>query len=546
VLFTALMVEAVFAYQHGHSSRALIRFGMAAGLGVTHHGSLFFIGLALGIFTFKDWKKWPLMVGAALVGMLPWIYLLSRADGLLAPADLNTWDGFWNHVLARGFASDMFAYIAPEYWPERWQVMTQVYGLQWHGWILLLAFVGLGWTLWRDRKAGFMLLLAFLIHTVVVGTYRAPQTVEYALPAYVILAAAAGHFMGKMQPRPLQIVFATLVLSGVIFSFQTGWVTMRRLAAQEEARDSALATLKQSPQDSLILASWHRATPLWYLQQVENKRPDVTVQYVNPEGNLTPMQRWVHLIEENIFQRPVLVTQIFTEAYRVLPYTVENERILSTPSPLETTQNAVDLDLLSLIETPPLQREISAGETLRIEVEWLAAVQPEDMSTFIHIGAADQPPLAQRDVFLQMNAAGKIRQFYDVLIPITAPPGIWKVWAGVYTPDQQERILLGTVTIHPAEFPAPTQHPIFRDMGAARLYGWDYEMPAAGEAILYLHWTLREKSQRYEIKVSDVQGGLWSEARAEVREQTGYWTSAHRLPVSIAQGGVTVSMDGQT
>ncbi len=545
-LFTVLMLEAVLAYHHGHASRALIRFGVAAGLGVTHHGSLFFVGLALGVFTFKDWKKWPLMVGAALVGMLPWLYLLVRADGLLAPADLKTWDGFWNHVLARGFASDMFAYAAPEYWPERWQVMIQVYRLQWHLWILLLALVGLGWVLWQHRRMGFILLLAFITHTLVVGMYRAPQTVEYALPAYVILAVAAGCFVGKVQNRPLQIVFATLLLSGVIFSFQSGWVTMRRLAAQEEARDSALATFEQAPPDALILASWHRATPLWYLQQVENKRPDVTVRYVNPEGNLTPMQRWVHLIEENLFQRPVLVTQIFTEAYRALPYTIENERILPTPHPLEATEHMVDLGLLSLVEIPPIQREIAAGETLRITLDWLAAIQPEEISTFIHVGAADQPPLAQADLFLQMNAAGKIRQFYDVLIPIIAPPGEWQVWAGTYTSDQQERILLGTVTIHPAEFPAPTQHSIFREMGAARLYGWDYDMSAAGEANLYLHWTLHEKSHHYKIKVMDVEGGLWSESQAFTDEQTGYWTSIHSLPASIAQGGVTVSMDGHT
>jgi hypothetical protein len=110
--------------------------------------------------------------------------------------------------------------------------------------------------------------------------------------------------------------------------------------------------------------------------------------------------------------------------------------------------------------------------------------------------------------------------------------------------DGQQRILLGILLIHPARFPAPTQNPIFREMGAARLYGWDYDDSVAGDMRLYLHWELREKDQNYDVSITDVEGGLWSEAHAETRNQMGYWTSVHQLPLSIAQGGTTVRMDG--
>lgn len=554
--FTALMAEAVLAYRTGSTRQqraALIRFGIAAGLGVTHHGSLLFIGLALGIFVvnLKNRKQWPLLFGAALVGVLPWLYLVIRADGFLAPINLDTWDGFWNHVLARGFASDMFAYIDPSYWSERFQVMTQVILLQWHVWIVVLAMISLVWILWQDKRSGLALGLVFLTHTLVVGTYRAPQTVEYAVPTYVILAVSIGCFVGGMRTKSQQLILGALVLGGILFSFQTGWVTMRRLAVREEARDSALATLAQSPDGGLILANWHRATPLWYLQRVENQRQDVEIQYVNPEGSLTPMQRWRNLLQETVKQHPVVVTQIFTEAYRDLPYTFENERILPMPSPMLATEDALDFGPLSLVEKGNFDQSAAAGETIRIELTWNVAIVPNDISTFVHVGASDQPPIAQVDIPLQMNAAGSIRQFYDLQLPITAPPGEWPLWTGAYTSDGnlqaadgQKRILLSTLLIHPARFPAPTQHPIFREMGAARLYGWDYDDSVAGDMRLYLHWELREEDQNYDVSITDIEGGLWSEAHAETRNQTGYWTSVHQLPPSIAQGGVTVRMDG--
>lgn len=551
--FTALMVESALAYRKQQGGVfPLIRFGLAAGLGVTHHGSLFFIGLALAVSIIfanpQNWKKWPISIAAAFVGILPLAYFLIRADGFLAPADLDTWDGFWNHVLARGFANDMFAYADPSYWPERWQAMTQVYFLQWHIWILVLALLGFVWSIYQDKWLGLTLCAAFLTHTIVVGTYRAPQTVEYALPAYVILAIALGYFIGTHKRS---MILGTLVLSGLIFTFQNNFITMRRLASQEEARNSALATLSQTPDNGLILASWHRATPLWYLQQVENFRADANVRYVNPEGNLTPMQRWVNLIQAEVEEHDtVVVTQNFTEAYRVLPYTFENERILASPTPL-----AVEINLpnqLSLVTPVEFETNLYAGETNRFTLDWnvFQPVERGGISTFIHIGAADQPPIAQQDLFLQMNAAGKISLFYDVHIPITAPPGEWQVWVGAYTignlalpPENDEpRLLLGTVTIHPAKFPAPTQHPIFRDMGAANLIGWDMDNTIEGETILYLHWDLREKDHDYHIQIMDYEGGIWGTSLATTKNSTGYWASVHPIPSTIAESGVRVRL----
>src|SRR5690606_33502877 len=140
----------------------------------------------------------------------------------------------------------------------------------------------------RDRWFAGTLLGAFAVHTVVVGTYRAPQTVEYALPAYVLIAVMVGWLAGQCGYRQRTDV-AALALTSIGLTFHSGWVTMRRLASQEEARQVA------SQQTGVVLAQWHRATPLWYLQQVEGVGVDV--HYVAPQGTATPMETWVNTIE---------------------------------------------------------------------------------------------------------------------------------------------------------------------------------------------------------------------------------------------------------
>src|SRR5690606_26993959 len=58
----------------------------------------------------------------------------------------------------------------------------------------------------------------------------------------------------------------------------------------------------------VILADWHWVTPLWYLQQVEQQRPDVAVHYVFPAGE-SYEQNWIERINAELAAgREVLTT----------------------------------------------------------------------------------------------------------------------------------------------------------------------------------------------------------------------------------------------
>jgi hypothetical protein len=547
ILFAGLMLEAALAYRQARQADqtgrgALVRFGVVAGLGVTHHGSIFFLGgvFALGIVAAdrRNWRQWWIPIVAAFAGLIPIIYLPLRVNGLFAHDYLTTLDGLRYHVFAEGFAGDMFALANPRYWPERWQVMVEVFRLQWTGGTIIFALVGWLFLVYRDRWLGAMLGGAFLAHSFVAGTYRAPQIVEYTLPAYLIVAVVLGWAVGKLR-HPHRIVAGALVLFIGIGGFQNNWITMRRLAATEEARVAAEATLAATPQNTNILSSWHRYMPLLYLQEVEGKRPDAITYYVTFAGAPTPMEEWAIAMSNHIEAAgQVMVTQLYPETYRFLPFTFEGQRVSRMPSITPTSTGGISFGSNTLLDST-FATESRAGERLPVSTTWdLPDAMPfGSFTTFIHLGAVEAPPLTQIDRPSQTTAPGAVESFYDLLIPATTPPGQWSLMTGAYTPggalltdNGQVRVTLGTVRVHPAQFPLPTQHPVSIPMNDARLLGWDIDSTLPHAPVLYLHWRLDEANRQYLVTVTDDATTTLSTATADVADQTGYWTSVHPLP----------------
>ena len=136
--------------------------------------------------------------------------------------------------------------------------------------------------------------------------------------------------------------------------------------------------------------------------------------------------------------------------------------------------------------------------------------------------------------------------------PPTVPPGEWTLFAGAYTPGgplttpggQPRRA--GNVRVNPGPYPMPTQHWLARDLGAARLIGWDADSTLPGERVLYLHWKLEEPDRDYTVEIEDTAGGRWAPVTAQVGDATGHWTSVHSLPPSIASEPVRVHLDGRS
>ncbi|MGC9356268.1 MAG: protein O-mannosyl-transferase family, partial [Anaerolineae bacterium] len=193
----ALKEEAATLSTSFASARSLMALALATGLGVGHHPSLIFTATGWLLYLLlihpalliKPRRWWKPALVAALAWLLPQLYLPIRGGmqnvALASPEmALDTWEGFWGHVLARGFAGDMFAFANPSDLALRLPLLGSLFRLQFPPLWLGLALAGWIWLAVRRWRLALGLLLSWGVHTFVTITYRAPQTVEYLMPAY--------------------------------------------------------------------------------------------------------------------------------------------------------------------------------------------------------------------------------------------------------------------------------------------------------------------------------------------------------------------------
>lgn len=506
-MFTALAVAWALAaladYQRaigvGRPAGAPLRWAaLALGVAVSHHGSTVFLAATLGGYALSlDWRvlRRP---GPLLLGLLPfllWLYFPLRAGAYGAPPNARTWNGFLDQILARGWSGDMLAFAAPAFWPERLRVFEVVLGFQWNWAIIgLMALGGLA-LLARDRRLGLALWAAWGAHAFIAVTYRAPQTSEYLLPAYVLMAAGAGFALAELGRVKWPAVRWALLAAGAAaagWQFAADYPAYHDLAQTDETRATAQALLDQAPANTLLLTNWHWATPLWYLQQIEGRRPDVAVRYVVPQG-AAYAQNWLDAITAAWPARPVVVTNFFKVEYAGAPYRFwplasgwqVRAADQAPPAGWRGGQVFDGLELLGYTQTAPLA----------FETAWRVAGAPRDLNVYVHLMGPDGLLYAQHDVShpAAHTAAGAPLVDGFALIPLReTPAGVYAVTAGAYTPEgtRLAAATLTTVTVAARLTPPVTANPGNGSIDGAALIGYDVDHSVAGERRLYLHWQL--------------------------------------------------------
>jgi hypothetical protein len=604
-LFTAWCFEALVVFgqsrQRGESGQAALSwFALGLGLGMGHHLSLGMLLPAFGLYLLtadpslaRQTRRWlrPGLIFLSTFLVLAYFPVRGAMGAVLAPDHLTTLDGFLEHVLARGFGGDMFAFLSRGVLPHRFAVLGDILVFQFGRPLLIAAGLGALALLWRDRRSFLLFGFGFALFFFLIATYRAPQTVEYLMPAYVPVTVAVGCAVGAILRQRrwgpiLGWLVALILLSGVL-RLASHYPSFDALHHDHTARDYAESILRAAPPDAVILSNWHWWTAFQYLQLTEGLRPDVDVIYVYPQGE-SYAANWVACIEADptaqpecleadTTARPLIVTDQYNDfealPYRFVPfrqaYLVQREPLFTPPADLTPLDIELE-DTVQLIGYRLGDDALTPGQPLVVHLAWQPLSEwQHDYSFFVQLlgptGLAGQG----KDV---IHPAGHYQvgevlvDRYAVAVWPTVPPGDYLLIAGVYftpegggwqrltTPEEQDHVSLGTVRIKAPSSRPVTLHSLrhrFVNDPALRLgsglalrlglsgeepsgpgltlVGADFDHSPGQPRRVYLHWQLSAKGKDYDVQLL-ADGQLIAQEHLSTPPSDGYLITTHDVP----------------
>jgi len=590
-LFAAWCFDAVVAYgqalrhgsgqarQQGQTGQcALSWFALGLGLGIGHHLSLGFLLPALGLYLLvadpslvRQPRRWIRPGLIFLSTFVVWVYLPIRGamGAVLAPDHLTTLEGFLEHVLARGFGGDMFAFLHGGMLPHRFAVLGDILNFQFGGPLLIVAGLGALALLWRDRRAFLLFGLGFALFFFLVATYRAPQTVEYLMPAYLPVAVAVGYAAGtvlrtRRWSRVGPLLAALILLPGIV-RLVSHYPSFAALHRDRTARDYAEPILRNAPPSAVILSNWHWSTAFWYLQWSEYLRPDVDVVYVYPQSE-SYADNWVACIEAipeaqsecleaSPTDRPLIVTDWYKD-YELLPhrfvpfgqaYLVQREPLFTPPPGLVPLDATLD-DKVRLVGYRLSDEALTPGHSLVVHLAWQPAAEWErDHSFFVQLLEPAGLLVGQgRDV---IHPAGRYQvgevlvDRFEVAVWPAVAPGDYALVAGAYftpegggwqrlaAPGGQDHVALGTVRVKAPTSPPATLHPLrHRFVDGPTLIGADFDHSPGQPRRVYLHWQLPACPGDGFTAQLMAEGEPVAQATLPSLPDGGYLTTAHDVP----------------
>lgn len=460
-------------------------FALVFALGLGHHLSLLFPGVFFILYIFlvdpqllKQPRRWLKPIGCFALGLLPLLYLPVRGltGGVFANGESAAFlaqpGQFLTYISGRGFEGDFFYFVTtrPDLFLERLKLLPTLFDFQFNGLVFALFLVGAVRVIVKDWKLAVMLLGGFVLHTFVTLTYRAPQTVEYLIPAYVLLAIVVGYGLVPIRTAPPISRFTSYALRvtcalAIVLLFINHSPSFQWLRAHEDTRAYNEELLNAAPPNAIILSNWHWANPLWYLQQVEGQRPDIDVQYVFPRGE-TLAQSWLNSIDAGLNAgRPVVVDMFFREAfdnsaYFFMPLSTNAWQVCRESCPVSPASfTPHDLNFAGkfrLIGHQLLTSSAPAGEPLTLLVAYQVEAPPDPTTSFfVHLVNPDGSVIGQADQTVQTGRyqVGDIFVERFHVTPLTTVlPDEYQLLAGAYTTESlkvagQERVPIATARV---------------------------------------------------------------------------------------------------
>ena len=341
--------------------RWLVSFAVVLGLAATQH-PVTLIGVpAYGVFIvaanpriLRRWRAVLALAGACLLGLGPLLYYPLRSPNApFGPANMNTWEGFWGHITARGLRVNLFHFGLVDQLDRAtvfWSLLRNQYALP----VIILVFLGLVWLVRRAPKPA-LLLISFLVVHLAFTMNTVQDVMAYLLLPFTALSMVAGagalavseglaralyrdHRLPSLALRslctthPPAVNVSTVVVSCLVLSLLFPWpvyqgvlnlrrgISMRDFTASEEWVEAVHDRFGGTGEGAVLLFDWEHLTPLWvhaFTQGRQLAEVDAKLVYVSTARS------WVENVWAHIDEGPIYLDSyraaVKDEGFRLVP-----------------------------------------------------------------------------------------------------------------------------------------------------------------------------------------------------------------------------------
>jgi hypothetical protein len=420
-------------------------------------------GPAYGLFILlarpRILRRWRMLLVLAicfLIGLTPLLYFPLRSPNMPAgfqPTDMNTWEGFVNHVTAKGLRVN-FGHFGLADQPARIVVLWSLLGLQFPLPSVCLILAGLIFLIRRAPKAAALLGLFILVHVAfTINFYQ--DIMAYLLNPFAALAILAGFgtiALGELFTKTthkfslpsarwsLFIVncslFIFLIYQGAL-NLQRG-ISLRAFTAPDDYVAALYERFAGRGEGAVILSDWEHLTPLLVHTQVYGEGLDEAdvkkVVYVNPTDGPT----WVRNVWENAEEGPIYVVgyrpALRDEGLRLIP-DGPFYRVLLPGAFAGSPSHALDVwadDRVHISGYDLHTTTVRAGEPLRL-VLYQSVAEPLEAywMPYVRLGPFEARWTTDSRLNTPHWQPGEtIVEEYELPVPLDLPPGEYPLSLG--------------------------------------------------------------------------------------------------------------------
>lgn len=407
----ALAVQAPSSREPGADRQMTLLFALI-GLGLAHHRTTVLLLPGLAIYLLwaiptivRPRRVWLLWLVALLAPLLFYTYIPLRAtQGVidLNASYVNSWSGFWDHVLARRYTrffvdNELTHGYDTWKWFALWREQT--------GWVGVgLSVLGLGVLTERERRPAWVLIVLVLATNLLFAlNYRVGDPEVFLLPVFLCAAVLAGGGLALIRrkirqrlapPLHLLTLLSTAILLLLLIGNGRSGAVNRSAdwAAHDYAVDMATVPF---PENSRVIGIEGEMTALRYMQQAEQL--GLAAMPIVANGVEERRRAVVKGMEDGV---PIYLTRELEGIEAAYSFTGEGPLVRVWPrGAVEERKPSmrVDLPLLDerlLVEGYDVERLAWAGgPVVRVTLYWrpLTSIDHDLKVSLRVVNAADEP-----------------------------------------------------------------------------------------------------------------------------------------------------------